>query len=215
MAQIAKIRELTAGWCGPRSSPISAGVIDRTLDILAGIYTPAVRAPHLAPMACDAIIVEWNTQGLGVSIEVAVASWPIAVDVYNPTDDQGLTVFCHTIEEIRAALPFREESYKKKIDDNNQHGVTRMTDLTTDERNTILHTLGLTPVNGKMPRWSQRNYYIGESVVCASLAQQGHMRRYAEPRKWLPYPLYCVTAAGVIAAGVGNRVRKEDMVGKQ
>lgn len=85
-----------------------------------------------------------------------------------------------------------------------------MADLTTDERSTILHALGLTPVNGKMPRWSHRNHYVGESAVCASLAQQGRMRRYA-----LIEPLYCVTAAGVIAAGVGNRVRKKDMVGKQ
>jgi len=90
-----------------------------------------------------------------------------------------------------------------------------MTDLTTDERSTILHALGLTPVNGKMPRWSRRNYYAGESATCASLAQQGRIRRYAEPREWFPDPLYCVTAAGAIAAGVGNRARKIDMVGKQ
>lgn len=90
-----------------------------------------------------------------------------------------------------------------------------MADLTTEERRVILHALGLTPINGKIPRWSHRNYYAGESATCASLAQHGRMRRYAEPTEWCPYPLYCVTAAGVIAAGVGNRVRKEDMVGKQ
>lgn len=64
--------------------------------------------------------------------------------------------------------------------------IMHMTDLTTDERKTILHALG-----------------PGESAG----AQQGRMRRYAEPREFLPYPLYCVTAR---AAG-----RKEDMVGKQ
>ena len=77
-----------------------------------------------------------------------------------------------------------------------------MDTLTDDERRNILHALAL----GTGRRWSHGNYCFCESQICDGLVQRGMMVKRVNTRE----TIYAVTDAGIDAAGVGDRVRKED-----
>jgi len=92
-----------------------------------------------------------------------------------------------------------------------------MTTITDDERDMILHALGLTKCGGKMPRWSSRNRLVtdpdcADGREARSLCDRGLMRsRSLDPRIWQGMVLYTVTAEGCRSAGVSARTRKEDV----
>lgn len=86
--------------------------------------------------------------------------------------------------------------------------------MTPAQRDLILHSLGLTPRNGRMPRWSYRNRYVVpllETPPWPEMAKAGWveaiaLRTETQVAKW-----YRVTRAGAEAAGVLDRCRREDL----
>lgn len=74
--------------------------------------------------------------------------------------------------------------------------------MTEKERGVILHSLGLV----KRKRWSYRNYFAGCSELCEPLVAKGWLLRGLANT-------YHVTNAGAEAAGVLDRVRKQDRYG--
>lgn len=82
--------------------------------------------------------------------------------------------------------------------------------MTPAQRSLILHALGLEPRGGRMPRWSRKNrrqtLATGPSgwddIVAAG---------WAAPVYFEGGSAWHVTRAGAEAAGVGKRVRKEDL----
>ena len=88
------------------------------------------------------------------------------------------------------------------------------------ERRVMLHALGLTPCNGKMRRWGYRNYYVaptdnpGDKVIFDDMEQRGLIKTYETRGPGMErYRTWFVTAAGIEALGVGNRVRRGDRLG--
>lgn len=80
-------------------------------------------------------------------------------------------------------------------------------DLSAEDRETILHSLGLT---GGLRRWAYRNYFAADPAnhQLARLSAAGLMGEYrATGTGALIY--YRVTIAGMRAAGVLHRVPKE------
>jgi hypothetical protein len=80
--------------------------------------------------------------------------------------------------------------------------------MTLRQRRMILHALGLSQTR----RWSYRNHVAGCDETCAPLVADGLMclGRLINRGTDAELRLYHVTDAGIEAAGVANRVRRED-----
>lgn len=80
-------------------------------------------------------------------------------------------------------------------------------DLSPEEKETILHSLGL----DRRKRWSCRNYFYGYDDTCDRLVERGYMAKRDSPNRSLfPQAFYHVTDAGIEAVGMDRKVRRED-----
>lgn len=80
--------------------------------------------------------------------------------------------------------------------------------MTDEQRDIIRHALGL----NRRGRWSSRNQYVvyadGPLSDLRTMRDRGWLR---ELGPWIGLIKFKVTRAGADAAGVGNRVRREDL----
>lgn len=85
--------------------------------------------------------------------------------------------------------------------------------MTPQQRETILHSLGLTPRGKRQRRWSFRNFYCAHqppSAHIADLRNAGWLRPGRTINEGTAR-FYYVTKAAAEAAGVLDRCRREDV----
>lgn len=100
--QLSSIGELAENWDGYGSERFSSDTLLFAMEVLTNIYTPSLPAPDVSPMSNEAIMIEWLSGAVELTV---VISGPYEIEVLFESDMEHEPIEIHLQQDLSRLYP--------------------------------------------------------------------------------------------------------------